>query len=142
MIPSQATFQGTLRATTPANRTILKEKLVEITTNIATSFRATAKISFSYSFPPTFNHLQETQLTYDVAKKVLGEERVALLTDPRMASEDFSYYLEKIPGSYFWMGIGPKKYHPHHPRYEFNDAIIPIAAEMLAQVAISYLNKN
>ena len=81
-------------------------------------------------------------MPYDVAKKVLGEERVALLTDPRMASEDFSYYLEKIPGSYFWMGIGPKEYHPHHPHYEFNDAIIPIAAEMLAQVAISYLNKN
>lgn len=142
VIPSEATFQGTLRAITPANRAMLKEKLIEITTNIATSFGATAEINFSYSFPPTFNHLQETQLTYDVAKKILGEDHVALLTDPGMASEDFSYYVEKIPGSYFWMGIGPKEYHPHHPRYEFNDAIIPIAAEMLAQVAMSYLNKN
>ena len=121
---------------------MLKEKLIEITTNIATSFGATVTINFSYSFPPTFNHHQETQLSYDVAKKVLGEERVAFLTDPAMASEDFSYYFEKIPGSYFWMGIGPKEYHPHHSRYEFNDAIIPIAAKMLAQVAIDYLNKN
>ena len=142
VIPSEATFQGTLRAITPANQAMLKEKLTDITTNIATSFGATAEINFSYSFPPTFNHPQKTQLTYDVAKKVLREKYVALLTEPGMASEDFSYYLKKIPGCYFWMGIGPKEYHPHNLRYEFNNAIIPIAPEMLPQMAIDYLNKN
>ncbi len=57
-----------------------------------------------------------------------------------MTSEDFSYYLEKIPGYYFWVGMGNMEYNPHHPRYEFNDNIIPIAAELLAQTAIAYLN--
>lgn len=142
VIPSEASFQGTLRAITPANRAMLKKKLIEITTNIAASFGATAEINFSYSFPPTFNHRKETQLTYDVAKKILGEKNVAWLEEPGMASEDFSYYLEKIPGSYFWIGMGLKDVAPHQPCYQFNDAIIPIAAEILAQVAMEYLNQN
>lgn len=142
VIPAEATFQGTLRAITPANRAMLKEKLITITKNVAASFGATATINFSYSFPPTFNHPQETQLTYDVAKKVLGDKNVSWLEEPGMASEDFSYYLEKIPGSYFWIGMGLKDVAPHQPCYQFNDAIIPIASEILAQVAIEYLNKN
>lgn len=139
VIPSTATFQGTLRAITSADRAMLKEKLMTITTGIATSFGATATITFSYSFPPTLNHLQETNLTYAVAKKVLGEERLAFLSQRAMASEDFSYYLEKIPGSYFWVGMGQKEYNSHHPRYEFNDEIIPIATELLAKIVIAYL---
>ncbi len=142
VIPSEATFQGTLRSTTPTARKMLQQKCVQIITDIATTFRATAHVEFSYPFAPTINSLEETKLTYQTARQLLGNEHVGWLEEPGMASEDFSYYLEKVPGCFFWMGMGLKEFNPHHPCYHFNDAIIPIAAEMLGQVAMNYLNKN
>ena len=142
VIPSEVILQGTVRAITPAARATIKEKLIEVVIQTASMFGATADVHFSYSFPPTINHLQETELAIATAESILGKEKVVLLQHPAMASEDFSYYLEKIPGCYFWVGMGLKEFTPHQPSYEFNDAIIPIAAEILAQVAIEYLNQH
>ncbi len=141
VIPSEATLQGTLRAVIPSVRTNLKEKLIDVVTQTAAMFGATAEIHFSYSFPPTINHPKETELAIATATTILGTEKVTLLKTPAMASEDFSYYLEKIPGCYFWVGMGIKDLTPHMPHYDFNDDIIPIAAELLAQTAIDYLGQ-
>lgn len=70
----------------------------------------------------------------------MGEDNVELLIDPSMASEDFSYYLEKIPGCFFWIGTGYEHLRMHSTTYEFNDEIIPLAAEVMGQIAINYLN--
>ena len=141
VIPEEATLHGTMRSITPASRAMLQQKLRDVITSIAKGFGATAVINFSYSFPPTINHAEETQCALKTAREILGDDHVALLEEAGMASEDFSYYLEKIPGCFFWVGMGVKEYNPHHPRYEFNDEVIPIAAELLAKIAIGYLNR-
>jgi metal-dependent amidase/aminoacylase/carboxypeptidase family protein len=63
------------------------------------------------------------------------------LTEPSMASEDFSHYLHKVPGCFFFVGNGDQG--PiHSAQYNFNDDIIPIAAEVMGRVAMNYLNKK
>ena len=56
-----------------------------------------------------------------------------------MATEDFSYFLEKVPGCYFLVGTGVDKEYVHHPKYIFEDEVIPIAAETMAYAALTFL---
>ncbi len=139
-ISDTATLNGTIRTVTPEIRQQVKQRFADIITGIAHTFGATVDIDFSYSFPPTINHPTETELTILTAQQVLGTEKVLPLPDPGMPSEDFSYYLEKVPGCFFWIGTGLEHLRPHSVTYEFNDAIIPAAAQVMAQVAINYLN--
>ena len=142
VIPDEATINGTIRAVNAEIRCMVKQKLKDIATDLATAFGATAKIDFSYCFPPTMNSPIETQLAYKTAQHILGDDKAFILSDPGMASEDFSYYLEQIPGCFFWVGTGFKDLNVHNSHYEFNDAIIPIASEVLAKIAINYLNSS
>ena len=142
VIPDKATINGTIRAVNSEIRCMIKQKLKDIATDIAIAYGATATIDFSYCFPPTINSTFETELAYKTAQHILGEEKAFILTDPSMASEDFSYYLDQIPGCFFWVGTGLKDLNVHNSHYEFNDAIIPIAAELLAKIAINYLNSS
>lgn len=54
---------------------------------------------------------------------------------PSMASEDFSFMLNERPGAYFWLGVGEDVPGLHHPRYDFNDAVLPTGAALLATIA-------
>ena len=141
IIPEQAVFNGTIRTITVEARQKVKQQLEEMVISIASTFHATAKIDFSYCFPPTINSDFETEFALQTAQKILVKEKTALLTSPSMASEDFSYYLEQVPGCFFWIGMGLQHLNMHNPSYQFNDDIIPIAAEVLAQIAINYLNR-
>lgn len=115
---------------------------MDIVTGIAKTFGAIATIDFKNHFPPTINPPVETELVFATARRVLGNEKVTHGTDPSMASEDFSYFLEKIPGCYFFIGNGLEQGAIHSAQYKFNDEIIPIAAEVMAQVAMDYLNHS
>ncbi len=139
-IPDEAILNGTIRTLSATMKDDVKRQIVTIVNGITSSFGAIAKIDFSYCFPPTLNHAKETELAYSSAQEVIGESKVEWLTDASMASEDFSYYLEKIPGCFFWIGMGYEHLRMHSASYEFNDEIIPIAAEIMAQIAINYLN--
>ena len=56
---------------------------------------------------------------------------------PSMASEDFSYMLEEKPGAYIWLGNGPAEngHNLHSPRYDFNDAVLPVGVEYWTRLA-------
>ncbi len=142
VIPEIACINGTIRTCSVENRQKMKQKLVELTKSIAESFGAKAEIEYQYCFPPTINYKDETELALKTAKEVIGEENASYLEQQSMASEDFSYYLEKVPGCFFFIGNGIDKGMVHTSKYEFNDKIITTAAEIMAQVAINYLNRE
>lgn len=123
-------------------KTLVKQQISDIASGISRTYGATGVTTFSNSFPPTINHPHETDIVVATAKQVLDIEHVETLLQPIMGSEDFSCYLEKIPGCFFWIGMGLENLSIHNSNYEFNDAIIPIAAEILAKTAINYLNQN
>lgn len=142
VIPDEAMLNGTIRTLSSTIRELVKQWVIDIVNGIVSTFHATATIDFAYSFPPTSNYPNETKLAIHTAKHVLGEDKVECLVNSSMASEDFSYYLEKVPGCYFWIGTGYEHLRIHSATYEFNDEIIPLAAEVMGQIALNYLNSE
>ena len=65
---------------------------------------------------------------------------------PTMGAEDFSYYLEKIPGTFMFLGTGNPEidatYPQHHPKYKVDDAVLPLGVATMAGVAMRYLGRN
>ncbi|MBV8869977.1 MAG: M20/M25/M40 family metallo-hydrolase, partial [Acetobacteraceae bacterium] len=83
------------------------------------------------------------RLTLEAARAVAGEQRVAPMRNPTMGGEDFAFMLQAKQGSYIMLGGGRGEDDPmlHHPRYDFNDAILPIGASYWATLAEQLLAK-
>jgi metal-dependent amidase/aminoacylase/carboxypeptidase family protein len=90
------------------------------------------------SFPSTTNDNRAAALVRDAAGETLGSENVVELQSPTMGGEDFCFFLDKIPGAYFMLGLGDSA--PlHNPSFDFDDRAIPNGIKIMASVAIRFL---
>jgi amidohydrolase len=84
-----------------------------------------------------------TDLAAKSVSKIVGEENVYELKEPNMGGEDFAYLAQRVPSSFFFVGIAKDENNPishHHPKFAWDDKNVAIVAESLAQVAIDFLN--
>ncbi len=134
IVPSHATLGGTVRTFDAAVRDRLEQRMAALVKSVAAGFGATADFTFHRGYPATVNHAAEADLARQVAAQVVGEERVRTNVAPCMGAEDFSFMLNQRPGAYVWIGQGSGSGDcmVHHPRYDFNDAILPIGASYFA----------
>ena len=141
VIPEEARLTVSLRTTSTEIRDEALAQCRKICAGIAESFGGHAEIEMLHECPPTINHAKEAQLVLQSAQELLGEPKAVLLNDPVMATEDFSYFLEKVPGCFFLVGNGENAA-LHTPYYNFQDSIIPVAAGVLIAAAMNYLNQD
>ena len=128
VIPQTARLSGTVRALDEKVRADLEASVGRISTTVAATFGAEARIAYERGYPVTVNHAGPAIRVGDAIEGLFGGNAVNRAGAPLMAAEDFSYYLERVPGAYFFMGNGPSA-GLHHPAYDFaDDAIAPGAA--------------
>ncbi|MGY9035602.1 MAG: M20 aminoacylase family protein [Rhodobacterales bacterium] len=127
IIPGTAYINGTVRTLTKASQEVVVNRLQKICEGHAIAFNGEVSLDYQYGYPPTVNHLKETEFAVEVAKGISGPENVDGNALPIMAAEDFSYMLEKCPGSYLQVGQGDGP-PVHNPEYDFNDDLSPIGA--------------
>ncbi len=145
--PAQARLEGGFRALSPRVRDHIIEAIPRIAAQIAAGFRAQAHFTLHEDgYPPLCNDPAMASFARTVIADCFGKESLVTLQHPIMASEDFAFYLEKVPGAYVFLGNTDKEnsnpFSLHHPRFDFNDAAIPLAVELLATLAIRYLGNN
>ena len=108
VLADKVVLEGTIRALDMASREFVKERLSEVTTYTAKSLNATAKIEFAKGYHALIND----NLVVDAIKEavVYGStvDKIIELKNPTMGVEDFSFFLEKIPGAFFFLGSGYK----------------------------------
>ncbi len=111
VIDDSVKLGGTIRTFKPETRSFFEKKINEIASGIAKANGAEAKIEFHLTnkYPPTINSKKESEFAANVAKKIFGDAKVNTKIDPSMGGEDFSYLLEKKPGSYLYIGQGDGK---------------------------------
>jgi amidohydrolase len=136
VVPSAVTLRGTVRTLDPAARDMIEARMAERADLISRAFGARAHFHYQRRYPATINTAAEAeQARLAAAETAAG----AVLTDlaPSMGSEDFSYMLEEKPGAYIWIGNGPAEdgRNLHSPRYDFNDAILPVGVEYWVRLA-------
>ena len=85
------------------------------------------------AFPPLVNDRDSVKFIADVAARIVGDENMNREGPYVMASEDFSYMLEKVPGAFIYIGNGGGEggCEVHNPSYDFNDEIITLGATLV-----------
>ena len=144
VIPEKVRMLGTARWFAPEVGDTLERKVREIATGVAAALGARADVKFDRLYPATVNEPESTRLTLDAAGAVVGEERVREMPRPTMGGEDFSFMLEAKQGSYILLGAGrgPDDPQVHHPRYDFNDDVLPIGASYWATLVEQLLPRE
>jgi hippurate hydrolase len=144
VIPETVRMLGTARWFDARVGDQLEDGVRRLATGIAESFGAKADVVFSRDYPATINDPDATALTRRAATAVSGEARVVHMTKPTMGGEDFSFMLNAKQGSYIMLGGGRGKDDAmvHHPRYDFNDEILPVGASYWATLAEQLLPRK
>ena len=143
VIPDQAVMQLSVRALDPGVRALLKQRIHELVTQQAASYRVQATIDWQDGYAVLVNDADCTRLACDLAVRLFGSDRVTPNGAPITASEDFAFMLQRIPGCYFFVGNGasgtPGACMVHNPGYDFNDAIMADAATFWSALVHDFL---
>ena len=145
VIPDYAELGGTVRTFNARNRDMLERRIGEMATGIAQAMGATLDYVYTRGYPATVNDPEMAELVREEAAKVVGEEGVH--TPPlMMGAEDFSYFLEEVPGAYWFVGSTNEErglvWGHHHPRFDLDEAAMAIGMESMVNVALRYLNEG
>ncbi|MBV9750277.1 MAG: amidohydrolase [Acetobacteraceae bacterium] len=137
VIPETVRMLGTARWFKPLVGDQLEQGVRRLATSIAEGFGARAEVEFKRMYPATVNDPEAMAMAREAAETVVGEARVEPMDQPTMGGEDFSFMLNAKQGSYIMLGArrGPEDAMVHHPRYDFNDALLPVGASYWATLA-------
>ena len=139
IIPDSARLIGTIRALTPETVNIIQTKMVNLTEGICQAFGAEGKVRFIIGTPPLINDPNESKFVENIVCREFGHE-VFELVNPVMGGEDFSYYLQKKPGAFIFVGMGGEKsqYPHHHPKFDLDEDVFPDAIKLFIELVNHY----
>ena len=144
VIPESAELIGTVRTLNPDMRTKIIKRMTEMATDIAKAYGGNATIDWQNNTIVTYNDPELTTKAISTLKMVAGEDKV-LGMKAVTGGEDFSYFQEKVPGVYFFLGgmtPGNTEPFPHHtPDFKIDDAGMLLGVKSLTQLALDYLNQ-
>ena len=94
-------------------------------------------------YPPTINDPAMADYVARTARAAFGPERFITAGRPAMGGEDFAYYLEKVPGCFFLVGVEPPGTaggYPslHSDRYNFSDAAVGVGMRMFVELVLNF----
>ncbi|MFH0991309.1 MAG: amidohydrolase [bacterium] len=138
IIPNRATLSGTLRATDERTRQQIIEELQRIAIPLAKSYNLEAYIRMEEGTPPVINNAKQAEWAREAVTALLGDEGVTRLESPNLASEDFSYFLESIPGCFLRFGAraaGEFFIPVHSPKFYAAEETLFVGAAVLAETA-------
>ncbi|NMH69556.1 M20 family metallopeptidase [Rossellomorea sp. AcN35-11] len=141
VIADTAKLTGTVRTFNPEVRDFIEEEIEQILKGACLSARCEYEYVYDRGYPAVVNHREETTFLIKSVETVDEVHKVEEI-DMQMGGEDFSYYLERVKGTFFFTGAKPDgvdvAYPHHHPRFDINEKALLIAAKSLASAAIKY----
>ena len=147
IIPEQVKMIGTIRTFDEDMHAQVHKRVTEIATNIAESAGAKADVNINTLYPVTFNDVPLTEEMIGTLQNVAGKENVQLIAAVTGA-EDFSYYQQKVPGFFFFLGGMPKGKDPltasahHTPDFFIDDSGMVLGVRSLSRLKVDYMEKK
>jgi amidohydrolase len=142
IIPDETEILGTVRSLSQKVREELKSRMEQVTQGVAKSFGVDYDFDFQYGYPALINDPEMSRLVAAACAKGIGKENVDFIR-PSMGGEDFAYYLEKVPGSFFRLGCRNEAkgiVNPFHSsRFNIDEDVLPFGVEMFARIIDEYL---
>lgn len=144
IIPDTAVLNGTVRSFNEKMRTMLFDRIEQVTMGLCQAAGATFTFDKHLGFLPVINHPPVSKILAAAGAETLGSENV-LTINPVMGGEDFSYYLEKVPGAFMFIGIGNKEkgiiYPQHHPKFDMDEKALFYGTEIMTRAALTLLKE-
>ncbi len=144
VIPQTLEMAGTIRAFEPEVEQMAYKRLNEIAKGIGEAMGCSVEIIVDDVCPAVINDPLTTSRVLTAAKNIFPSDKIDEKGKFTMGAEDFSLYHQEIPGSYFFVGSTNSEkglvYGHHHPKFDFDEAVLPKGAALMAQAAINLLN--
>ena len=139
IIPGEAELAGTTRTFDRDIWDSWQERMERIIKGVCEAMGAGYEFKFFRGYPPTVNDETLVEIVRRCAAQVVGEGNV-FEPEPIMAGDDISFFLEKVPGFFFFLGVGRENSVPlHNSRFDFNEEVLPKGVEMYLRLAFELL---
>jgi len=141
VIPAEARFEATVRSFSAAARDRAQDGVTRVVRGIAAAHGLQADVDYERGYPVTVNDPAETEQTVSTIIELFGPDRFTWMDNPEPGSEDMSYVLNVVPGTYLNLGACPPGVDPatgpvnHAPEVTFDDSVLPDGALILAELA-------
>jgi len=143
VIPAQVEMRGTIRYFEPEVGKLLGQRLEEVARGVAESLGCDAALALSDLTPAVINDEATTRSVQRAAQTLFPAESVDTRGHFTMGAEDFAFYQQEVPATYFFVGSTNAErglvYGHHHPQFDFDEAVLPRAAALMAQSALEAL---
>jgi len=137
VVADTAVLEGTVRTLDRQLRQEMPGRIEALASGVCAAFGARVTCEYLFGYPLLVNDAGMTSLAAEAAAEVAGAGSVITLERPLMGGEDFAYFLEKVPGTFIFLGSGSEEhsYPLHHPLFDFNEEILTTGAMLLAKLA-------
>lgn len=142
VIANSAKLEGTVRTFDHDVRVQIEEEIRSIVKGITEAHHASYHIDYLNGYPSLYNHPSETELLREVLIELFSKESIVEF-EPSMGAEDFAYFLQEKPGTYF--KVGARNEHEsthfphHHPRFDFEEKALVIIGKAFVKIIEHYL---
>ncbi|MEK4387687.1 amidohydrolase [Solibacillus sp. FSL W7-1464] len=141
VIPEEASIAGTVRTFNEEQRDNVRTFLTHILNNVTVTYGATYELEYKRGYPPLVNTDKEAEIVRSLLKNINHLSVIEI--PPIMASEDFSYYLQQVPGIYFYTGSATDdpstKFPHHHPKFNIDEQAMKNSAKAFLSIVDYYL---
>jgi len=146
VIPSTAQMQGTVRYFDPVFEGFFKQRIEQVVAGICQSHGATYELTYEALYPPVINDRQMADLVRSIAEAVV-ETPVGVVPECQtMGGEDMSFFLQEVPGCYFFLGSANAAkdlaYPHHHPRFDFDETALGMGVEIFVRCVEKFLARS
>jgi amidohydrolase len=144
VIADTASLAGTVRYFNPDLTDFFHQRIDAIVAGICAAHGATYKLDYTKLYPPVINDPKITELVRSIAIDLVETPQGVVPECQTMGGEDISFFLEKVPGCYFFLGsANPDRslaYPHHHPRFDFDETVLATGVEILVRCVEKYCN--
>ena len=138
IIADKVRLNGTARSYTNNNKTIIKKRMKEIINGVEKMYNAKIKLNYKDGYPPLINDEMASKNVSNAATKIVGSNVIKPYLS--MGGEDFSYYTNKIPGCFFFLGTSPKDRPPmstpqHCSHFDIDEEAMLIGSSIFVELA-------
>ncbi len=139
VVPSETSAEGTMRTFNPQLHRTIEENLKKIADSSAEKYKCTAELEIRKGYPAVYNNPEVTALVRSLAAEYVSEKNIGEMP-LKMTAEDFAYYSQKIPATFFRAGImgnGRGKVGQHNPKFDMDEEVFMESAGLMAYIALS-----
>ncbi len=143
VVPDICTIKGTVRTFSEDSRVYVEEKMKNLIDSVVNLSGGKSEFKYIKRFPPTINDSNAIDFIKGSASEIIGNSNVLNIKYPSMSSEDFSYFLNEVPGAYIFIGTRCENknliYDLHNPKFTIDEEALKIGIKVFVKSALDYL---